>query len=189
MATGSRRRDRLLRLLPLAAALLAWFPLSAVAQVRAPHTIAFVVGIEHYDDSELDRLQYAADDAKRVFEQLKVGSLAGTAWQLVSFRSADGNVVTPDDRAKYTIRFGTGGEVILRVDCNRGRGKWESTGSQLRLGPLALTRMKCPQGSMHDLFVKHWTSVASYNIKDRHLFLLLERQAGSYEFEPTKAGQ
>jgi len=115
--------------------------------------------------------------------------LVGTAWQLVSFRSADGQAVTPDDRAKYTIRFGTGGELIVRVDCNRGRGKWESAGSQLRLGPLALTRMKCPQGSMHDLFVKHWTTVASYNIKDGHLFLSLEGHAGSYEFEPTKAGQ
>ena len=44
----------------------------AAPQQPAPRTLAFVVGIEHYDNNELDKLQYAADDAKRVFEQLKV---------------------------------------------------------------------------------------------------------------------
>jgi hypothetical protein len=58
--------------LPVAFAVLAMSAAAAAAQERAPRTLAFVVGIEHYDDNELDRLQYAADDAKKVFEQLKV---------------------------------------------------------------------------------------------------------------------
>ena len=36
--------------------------------------------------------------------------LAGTSWQLVRFQGSDGLVLTPDDRSKYTITFGTDGQ-------------------------------------------------------------------------------
>ena len=52
------------------------------------------------------------------------GPLAGTSWQLVKFEGGDGTVLTPDDRAKYTIAFETDSTVSVRVDCNRGRGTW-----------------------------------------------------------------
>jgi len=54
----------------------------------------------------------------------------------------------PDDRSKYTVAFGPSGQLTARVDCNRGRGRWKSSGSnQLLVGPLALTRAACPGGS------------------------------------------
>jgi hypothetical protein len=31
--------------------------------------------------------------------------LDGTSWQLVRLRGGDGTVLTPDDKAKYTIAF------------------------------------------------------------------------------------
>ena len=73
--------------------------------------------------------------------------LEGTSWQLVKFQGSDDTTLTPDDRAKYTIEFGSGGQLTACIDCNRGRGTWTSSGSnQLQLGPLALTRASCPQG-------------------------------------------
>ena len=111
--------------------------------------------------------------------------LEGTAWQLVKFQGSDDTTLTPDDKAKYTIEFGSGGQVTARIDCNRGRGTWKSAGSnQLELGPLALTRAMCPEGSLHDRIVKHWGYVRSYLIKDGHLFLSLMADGGTYEFEP-----
>jgi hypothetical protein len=44
----------------------------AAAQDKAPRILAFVVGIEHYADAELDKLQYAADDAQRLDQQLRL---------------------------------------------------------------------------------------------------------------------
>ena len=74
-----------------------------------------------------------------------------------------------------------------RIDCNRGRGAWKSSGAnQLQFGPLALTRAKCADGSMHDQMVKQWGNVRSYIIKDGHLFLSLMADGGIYEFEPMK---
>jgi heat shock protein HslJ len=114
--------------------------------------------------------------------------LAGTSWQLVRFQGGDGAVLTPDDRTKYTIELDGNGGVAARIDCNRGRGTWTSSGaSQLQFGPLALTRALCPPGSMHDQIVKQWGNIRSYTMKNGHLFLSLMADGGIYEFEPARS--
>ena len=111
-------------------------------------------------------------------------------WQLVKFQGGDDKTLTPDDRTKYTLDFGSGGRLTAQVDCNRGTGTWKATGSsQLELGPLALTRAKCAEGSMHDQIVKQWTFIRSFLIKDGHLFLALMADGGIYEFEPRAPKQ
>jgi para-nitrobenzyl esterase len=111
--------------------------------------------------------------------------LGGTSWQLVKFQGSDGKTLMPDEKAKYTISFGTDGRVSARIDCNRGAGTWKSSGAnQLELGRLALTRVMCPPGSLHDQIVKQWDYIRSYVIKDGHLFLSLMADGGIYEFEP-----
>jgi heat shock protein HslJ len=116
-------------------------------------------------------------------------NLTGTSWQLVKFQGSDDTTLTPDDRSKYTIEFGADGRLSARIDCNRGRGTWKTTGpSQLQLGPLALTRAMCPPGSLHDRIVKQWSAIRSYVLKDGHLFLSLMADGGIYEFEPVAGG-
>jgi para-nitrobenzyl esterase len=114
-----------------------------------------------------------------------VADLGGTSWQFVKFQSSDEKVLTSDDPAKYTITFGTDGSVSTRIDCNRGRGAWKSSGpSQLQFGPLALTRAQCPPGSLHDRIVRDWEFVRTYTLEDGHLFLALMADGGMYEFAP-----
>lgn len=113
-------------------------------------------------------------------------SLGGTSWQLVKFQSSDETTLTPDDKSKYTITFGTDSRVAARIDCNRGMGSWKSSGpNQLEFGPLALSRAMCPPDSLHDRLVKDWSAVRSYVIKDGHLFLSLMADGGIYEYEPV----
>jgi para-nitrobenzyl esterase len=114
-----------------------------------------------------------------------VAGLGGTSWQLIKVQSSDDKMLTPHDPANYTIAFGTDGNVSARIDCNRGRGTWKSSGrNQLQFGPLALTRAMCPPGSLHDRMVKDWEFVRSYTLKDGHLFLALMADGGIYEFAP-----
>jgi heat shock protein HslJ len=116
---------------------------------------------------------------------LDASPLLGTRWQLVRFQGGDGTTLTPDDRAKYTFDFNNDGRIAVRIDCNRGGGAWKTTGSgQLELGPLALTRARCPEGSLHDQIVKQWSFIRSFIIKDNHLFVALMADGGIYEFEP-----
>jgi len=113
--------------------------------------------------------------------------LDGTSWQLVKFQGGDGRILTPDDRAKYTLEFVAGGNLSARIDCNRGRGSWKSSGAgQVELGPLALTRALCAPGSLHDQIVKQFGNIRSYVVKDGHLFLSLMADGGIYEFEPLE---
>jgi heat shock protein HslJ len=115
------------------------------------------------------------------------GPLAGTSWQLVRFQGGDDTALTPDDRSKYTIAFGADGQVSARIDCNRGRGTWRLSGvSQVALGPLALTRARCPAGSMHDHIVQQWPLIRTYLLREGHLFLLLTADGGAFEFEPAR---
>ncbi len=99
-------------------------------------------------------------------------------------------VLTPDDAAKYAISFDRNGGVNVRVDCNRGHGSWSSAGkSEIRFGPMALTRAMCPQSALNDRFVKDWEYVRSYTMKDGHLFLALMADGGTYEYDPvTQSG-
>jgi hypothetical protein len=53
-------------------------------------------------------------------------------------------------------------------------------------GPMALTRAKCPEGSLHDHLVKQWPFIRSYVLKDGRLFLSLMADGGIYEFAPVK---
>jgi para-nitrobenzyl esterase len=62
-------------------------------------------------------------------------SLAGTSWQLVKFQGGDDTVLRPGDKSKYTLSFAADGSVGARIDCNRGRGTWKSSGKgQLEFG-------------------------------------------------------
>jgi heat shock protein HslJ len=111
--------------------------------------------------------------------------LVGPVWRLVEFRGGDDTRLTPDDPDKYTLEFKADGTLGARIDCNRGRGTWKSSGPGLELGPLALTRMACPPGSLHDRIVKHWPYIRSYVLKGGHLYLSLMADGGIYEFEPS----
>ena len=131
-------------------------------------------------------LLLAACGATPTPPQSATPNFGGTSWQLVKFQGSDDKTLTPDDKTKYTIEFSTDGNLAARIDCNRGRGTWKSSGpSDLQFGPLALTRAMCPPGSLHDRIVKDWSFVRSYIIKDGHLFLSLMADGGIYEFEPT----
>ena len=117
--------------------------------------------------------------------QHAAAGLGGTSWQLVRFQGGNDKLLTPDDPAKYTIAFGTDGSVSARIDCNRGRGTWKSSGpNHLQFGPLALTRATCQPGSLHDRIVKDWEFVRSYIWQGKRLFVALMADGGIYEFEP-----
>ncbi len=108
--------------------------------------------------------------------------LSGTSWQLVKFQGADDTTLVPDDRSKYTIKFGRDSRVAVRVDCN---STWRSTrAGELPFGSWSRTTAKCAPGSLHDRIVTEGAAVRSYVIKDGHLFLSGMAAGGFYELEP-----
>jgi heat shock protein HslJ len=112
--------------------------------------------------------------------------LSGTSWQLVKFQAPDERVITPDDKSKYTITFGSNGRVTARVDCNRASSTWKATANnQLQFGSWSRTSAKCGPGSLHDQIVMEGGAVRKFEIKDGHLFLSGMAAGGYYELEPV----
>jgi heat shock protein HslJ len=113
--------------------------------------------------------------------QVLVGS-----WQLVKFMDSNGQAITPDDKAKYTIALDAMGKVSVRFDCNSGSGTWATASKgEIHFGPLALTLAACAKGSLYDRIVKDWPLIRSYTQQNGQLYLALAAEGGSYHFEPV----
>ncbi len=121
--------------------------------------------------------------------------LTGTTWQLVGIESmAPGEEPssTIEDPSEYTVTFGDDGKAGFRIDCNRGNSTWKTKSSasdsgSLTFGPIALTRMMCPQPSMDAKVAAALGRVRGYSISDGNLHLSLEADSGVMHWQPSTA--
>ena len=112
------------------------------------------------------------------------GELGHTSWQLVRIRTPDDTILEPADPSVYTLAFEPDGTAQLSIDCNRGNGTWSSDGpGEVEFGPIASTRAMCPPESLHDPYLAHFDTVATYAIDDEHLFLRSGLTGAFMEFE------
>jgi len=117
--------------------------------------------------------------------------LDGTRWRLVDFQSMDDaqERKAPADPDRYTIAFGTDGQASLQIDCNRGSGAWRATpsggGGTLTFGPIATTRMACPEPSMGPLLDRQLPYVRSYTVSQGRLHMSLMADGGIFTWEPA----
>lgn len=119
--------------------------------------------------------------------------LTGTGWQLVSIESMapdEQPSTVIDDPAKYTVEFGDDGRAAFGVDCNRGNGSWEAAAAapdsgSLTFGPIALTKMFCPQPSVDAEVAAALGRVRSYLLSDGQLHLSLEADSGIMHWRPA----
>ena len=79
--------------------------------------------------------------------------LEGSEWQLAAIdTSGSTTTLTPALQARHTLAFGPEGALALQLDCNRGRATWtagkpRNGAGALNIGPVASTRMLCPEPS------------------------------------------
>lgn len=119
--------------------------------------------------------------------------LAGTSWQLRGIESMapdEQPSTTIDDPTRYTVTFGEDGRAAFRVDCNRGNSTWRSDAAMgdsgsLVFGPIALTRMLCPQPSLDAQVTAALDAVRSYLLAEGQLHLSLEADSGIMHWQPA----
>ena len=79
--------------------------------------------------------------------------LEGSEWQLAEIHtSGSTTTLTPALQARHTLAFGPDGALALQLDCNRGRASWaagkpRNGAGTITIGPVASTRMLCPEPS------------------------------------------
>ncbi|MFM1897087.1 MAG: hypothetical protein RLZZ385_2161 [Pseudomonadota bacterium] len=111
-------------------------------------------------------------------------SLEGTSWQLVAIQDMSDAVFSPDDPAKYTVRFRSEGRLQVESDCNRGGGTWRQDGSSVEFEGVYSTQAMCPPGSLHNRFMMNLNTVRSFVTRDGNLFLATFADGAILEFEP-----
>lgn len=98
--------------------------------------------------------------------------LAGTKWSL---EEIDGKPVIAHSRA--SLDFPNSTSVAGNGSCNRFTGSVEITGSRMKFGPLAATRMMCDEDSSRQEsdYLKALAVVERYEVRNRlTLFLYLK---------------
>lgn len=119
--------------------------------------------------------------------------LLGTTWHLTGISSmapAEEPDITITDPSKYTVTFGPDGRAAFQVDCNRGNASWQAEAAApdsgtLTFGPMALTRMFCPQPSDDTKVAAALGRVRSYLISDGKLHMSLEADGGIMNWTPV----
>lgn len=119
--------------------------------------------------------------------------LTGTTWHLTGITSMAPDEepdTTIDDPSLYSVTFGDDRRAVFLVHCNRGSSTWHAEASapgsgSLTFGPLALTRMYCPQPSADTKVAAALGRVRSYLISDGKLHLSLEADGGVMNWDPA----
>jgi heat shock protein HslJ len=112
--------------------------------------------------------------------------LVGSHWQLIQFQSNDDHQppLQPSGAATYTLSLLSGGRARLQLDCNQALGSWTAAPSRDRsngtfaFGPLAQTRMICPEPTLEPALTAKLPWVRSYRLEGSQLFLALMADGG-----------
>jgi heat shock protein HslJ len=112
-------------------------------------------------------------------------TLTGIVWEWQATVAPDGAILRqPDEPGRYTLTFGTDGTLAIQADCNRGRGVYaiDGTGITIQIG--GVTRMRCPAGSLMQMFLGDLEYVVTLDLAPDALALVLT--AGSaMQFAPA----
>lgn len=120
---------------------------------------------------------------QRAMAQQAKNDLAGSTWRLVSLTMADHSAI-PDDQMKYTLSFQKNGVVAVHADCNRGQARYtDPPMGALKIGPVHMSKMRCPPGSLADQFGRAIGFTQSYEIRDGQLLLGVAPGGDTLRFE------
>ena len=114
-------------------------------------------------------------------------SLTGTEWVLTDLA---GTPALPGGKA--TLAFPEAGRVAGNGSCNRFTGAVTITGDELRMGPLASTRMACMEGGVsqqEDQYLRALGSATRYEYKGPYLLIFAEGFEKPLQFTRTESSK
>ncbi len=111
--------------------------------------------------------------------------LIGTKWSWSNSQTPAG-MVTPPISSNYTLEF-LAGTVNVKADCNTGSGSYKTNGDEITFGPMAMTRMACPPGSMDSMFLKHLGSVKTFSVGEGTMQMNMASDGGTMNYASVGA--
>lgn len=116
----------------------------------------------------------AGGNALATFAQQRAG-LAGTAWRVTGYNNGRQAIVSVITGTELTADFGADGTLSGSAGCNRYTATYEVSGTNLKIGPVALTLMACadPAGVMEQetQFLQALATATTYRLDGDRLEL------------------
>jgi heat shock protein HslJ len=99
--------------------------------------------------------------------------LAGTSWQVISYNNGKQAVVSVMAGTTLTAIFGEDGQLIGNAGCNDYNAPYKTSGTQIMIGPAALTRKMCaePAGVMEQeaAYLSALQTAATYSVNGKSM--------------------
>lgn len=120
--------------------------------------------------------------------------LIGQTWKLTDIDNVGSSTrLTPALQERHTITFEDGGRAFLQLDCNRGNTSWSaenprSTGASgsgsgsITIGPIASTKMLCPQPSFGETLGARLSDAETYTLLIDGRRLVIETEDTAFTF-------
>ena len=124
-----------------------------------------------------DRLDLADANGPVVLRLRAVPALVlgGSRWVATMINNGRGGVASVVEGTVVTVEFGTDGRVSGSGGCNRFSGEYTLGGDDLTIGPVASTRMACPEpvgvGEQESAYFAALARVASWMFREERLQL------------------
>jgi heat shock protein HslJ len=128
-------------------------------------------------------LSDAKDKSLLVFKA-QSQDLAGTSWEVIGYNNGKQAVTSLLAGTTLTAEFGKDGNLSGNSGCNTYNGTYTVTGDQIKIGPLATTRMACPQEIMDQetQYLAALQSAATYRVEGTGMELRTPEDALAVNF-------
>lgn len=104
--------------------------------------------------------------------------LANTSWRVSAYRDRNQQVVAVLAGTEVTVHFFPDGRLAGKAGCNNYRANFSGEGCQLRVGPIATTRMLCPEPAevmaQEGAYLAALAMAATYTINAGELMLFAD---------------
>lgn len=142
---GYEANDDQLKISPLAATLMACDKPAGVMEQEQQYLTALQNAATFEIAGDTLTIRDASGAMQVVAKAHTSTGLPGTAWKVSMYNNGKQAVVGVIADSEVTLNFGTDDHVSGSSGCNNYTGGYETSGDQLKVGPLASTRMFCEQ--------------------------------------------
>ena len=97
--------------------------------------------------------------------------LMGTKWNWLGSQTGTERLFVPMP-IRYTLEFRTADTVYVKADCNTGSGTYKVEGDKVTIGPMAMTMMACPPGSLDMQFKQGLGVTNTYKVVLDHMIFV-----------------
>jgi heat shock protein HslJ len=126
-----------------------------------------------------------ADNKRLLVFKAQSQDLAGTSWEVIGYNNGKQAVTSVLAGTTLTAEFGKNGSLSGNSGCNTYNGTYTVTGDQIKIGPLATTRMACPQEIMDQetQYLAALQTAATYRVEGTGLDLRTQEGALAVDFQ------